>query len=243
LRSFKENGLTATSFSGQTMKIRHPFLIKTAGFTISLVVRSLIRTVRYRYIPEEKNYDPNQKNFQGRYIYAFWHENILIPAYHYGRPDIKVLISQHADGEMIAQACNHLGFGLVRGSSTRGGVEAVRNMLKLSQTGHLAITPDGPRGPRRTVQPGVAYLAAKTGLPIIPMGVAFGKAKRMNSWDKFAIPSPFSEVVLVTTKPIFIPDENGKMFLEEQTRLVQSEMDRATELAEQHLLGKLSKAA
>lgn len=225
------------------MKIRNPFLIKTAGFTISLFVRSLISTVRYHYKPEGPNFDPNQKGFEGRYIYAFWHENILIPAYHYGRPDIKVLISQHADGEMIAQACSHLGFGLVRGSSTRGGVEAIRSMVKMSKTGHLAITPDGPRGPRRVIQPGVAYLAAKTGLPIVVMGVAMSSAKRMNSWDRFAIPTPFSEVVLVTTPPLLVPETMGKGFLEEQTARIQHELDHATELAESHLSGKMSKVA
>src|SRR5206468_6190352 len=104
-------------------------------------------------------------------LYAFWHEHLLLPAYHYGRRDIRVLISTHADGQLIAEVCRRLGFGLVRGSTTRGGVEAVRQMLRDGGASHLAITPDGPRGPRRRVQPGVSFLASRTGLPVVPMGI------------------------------------------------------------------------
>ena len=128
-----------------------------------------------------------------------------MPAYHYGRRDIHVLISEHADGQMIAEACRHLGFRVVRGSATRGGVEAVRQMVRRSRSAHLAITPDGPRGPRRQVQPGVVYLAAPTGLPIVPFGIAFERAWRMNSWDRFAVPWPWSGAVCVTAEPIHVP--------------------------------------
>ncbi|MGH7225533.1 MAG: lysophospholipid acyltransferase family protein, partial [Gemmataceae bacterium] len=155
------------------MKIRHPLLIKAMGFAIGWLVRLWIGTLRYRYRPMGPNLDPNQPHFQGRYLYAFWHENILVPAYQYGRRDIHVLISEHADGQLIAEACRHLGFRVVRGSATRGGARAVRQMVRRSRSAHLAITPDGPRGPRRQVQPGVVYLAALTGLPIVPFGIAF----------------------------------------------------------------------
>ncbi len=160
------------------MKIRHPMLIKALGFAVGWLVRLWIGTLRYRYRPMGANLDPNQPNLRGRYLYAFWHENILVPAYHYGRRDIHVLISQHADGQLIAEACRHLGFRVVRGSATRGGARAIRQMQRLSRSAHLAITPDGPRGPRRKVQPGVVYLAALTGLPIVPFGVAFARAWR-----------------------------------------------------------------
>jgi lysophospholipid acyltransferase (LPLAT)-like uncharacterized protein len=119
---------------------------------------------------------------------------MLLPAYHYARPDIKVLISTHADGQLIAEACQRLGFALARGSSTRGGVEAVRDMLRANDT-HLAVTPDGPRGPRRRVQAGVVYLAARTGLPIVPVGFAARRPWRAKSWDRFAVPRPFSRAV------------------------------------------------
>jgi lysophospholipid acyltransferase (LPLAT)-like uncharacterized protein len=214
------------------MKIRHPLLIKALGFVIAWLVRVWIGTVRYRYRALGANVDPTQPTLQGRYLYAFWHENILLPAYHYGRPDIGVLISEHADGEMIAQACRHLGFQLVRGSRTRGGSKALRAMLNLSRSIHLAITPDGPRGPRRHVQPGVVYLAARTGMPIVPIGVGFQRAWRMKSWDRFALPYPCSAAVLVTGEPLCVPADVDKDDLEHYRLQVEQAMTRATEAAE-----------
>src|SRR5919199_910181 len=127
------------------MKLRHPGLLKAAGLAAAWAVRLWMGTLRYRYRPLGLDVDPNQPGLRGRYIYAFWHENLLLPAYRYGRPDVWVLISQHADGQLIAEVCRRLHFSLVRGSTTRGGVEAVRQMLRAGRECHLAITPDGPR--------------------------------------------------------------------------------------------------
>jgi len=172
-----------------------------------------------------------------------WHENLLMPIYHYRKSNISVLVSNHSDGEMIAQAIQHLGFGLVRGSSTRGGVEAFRTMIKLSKKGHITITPDGPKGPRGVIQPGAIYLASKTGLPIITMGFAYSSVKRAKSWDCFAIPNPFSKVVMVSTDEIHIPKGVNKTNLEQHLNFVQNELDRATALAESILLGNINKVA
>lgn len=222
------------------MKIRHPILIQAVGFAIAWLVRLWIGTLRYRYRPMGANYDPNRPGFQGRYLYAFWHENILVPAYHYARRDIHVLISEHADGRMIAEACRHLGFRVVRGSATRGGARAVRQMWRRSRSAHLAITPDGPRGPRRRVQPGVVYLAALTGLPIVPFGIAFTRAWRMNSWDRFAVPCPWSEAVCVTAEPIHVPENVRKDQLEQYRQKVEDAMNAATEAAERIVHGEAS---
>jgi lysophospholipid acyltransferase (LPLAT)-like uncharacterized protein len=220
------------------MKIRHPVLIKACGFAVAWLVRLWIGTLRYRYRPLGANVDPNRPGFEGRYLYAFWHENILVPAYHYGRRDIHVLISQHADGRLIAEACRHLGFRVVHGSTTRGGAEAIRQMLRLSRSAHLAITPDGPRGPRQRVQPGVVYLAARTGLPIVPFGIAFERAWRMHSWDRFALPCPWSAAVCVTAEPILVPEDLDKDQLEHYRLQVENAMYRATEAAERVLRGE-----
>lgn len=218
------------------MKIRNPTIIKLVGFFGSWFIRLWMATVRYRYRPLGRNVDPWRSGLDGRYIYAFWHENMLVPAYQYGRPDIWVLISQHADGQMIAEVCRHLGFRLVRGSTTRGGAEAVRQMLKLGREAHLAITPDGPRGPRRQVQAGLIYLAARTGLPIIPIGIGFRSAWRMRSWDRFAVPRPWSFASCVTSEPISIPPDADKDQLEQYRLQVEQTMLHVTEVAEQWAL-------
>lgn len=214
------------------MKLRHPVLIKTVGLTASWAIRLWMGTVRYRYRPLGPNMDPHQRDLPGRYIYAFWHENMLLPAYHYGRPDIRVLISQHADGQLIAEVCRHLRFRLVRGSTTRGGVEAARHMLRLSRGSHLAITPDGPRGPRRRVQMGLIYLAARTELPIVPIGIGFQRPWRLGSWDRFAVPRPWSLGLCVTADPIHIPPAADKNELEDYRQRVEQALQHVTELAE-----------
>jgi lysophospholipid acyltransferase (LPLAT)-like uncharacterized protein len=215
------------------MKIRNPWLISALGFLAALVVRVWVGTVRYRYRPLGANMDPNHRDFSGRYIYAFWHENILLPAYQYGRPDIYVLISEHADGQLIAETCRHLRFKLVRGSTDRrGAVKAVRQMIHLAAKFQLAVTPDGPRGPRRQVQPGLVYMAARTGLSIVPMGIAWRKAWRMRSWDRFALPVPWSMASLVTTEPIHVPQTVDKSELEAYRRRVEQALEHATSIAE-----------
>jgi lysophospholipid acyltransferase (LPLAT)-like uncharacterized protein len=225
------------------MKIRHPVLIKALGFAAAWIVRLWIGTLRYRYRPLGPSMDPRGRGFQGRYIYAFWHENILVPAYHYGRRDIHVLISKHADGQLIAEVVRHLGFRVVAGSTTRGGVEAIRRMVRLSRAAHIAITPDGPRGPRRRVQAGAVYLAARTGLPIVPFGIAMASPWRMRSWDRFALPRPWSKAACVTGQPIAVPGDLTREGLEAYRTLVEGRLAQLTELAEQMVGDQRSRAS
>jgi lysophospholipid acyltransferase (LPLAT)-like uncharacterized protein len=208
------------------MKIRRRWLIKTLGFVGAWVVRLWIATLRYRYHPIGPHTIPPPKLGE-RYIYAFWHENMLLPAYHCGTPHVWVLVSRHADGELIAAVCRSLGFRLIRGSTTRGSIEAVRQMVRAGQTAHLALTPDGPRGPRRHVQAGIIYLAAKTGLAIIAGGIGYQDPWRLRSWDRFILPKPWRRATVVTSAPIFIPPdldkasvEHYRLFLEDTLRMV-----------------------
>ena len=214
------------------MKLRNRILIRTLGFVIAWVVRLWIGTLLYRYRPLGLNFDPHRRGLRERYIYAFWHENMLLLAYQYARPDIHVLISRHADGQLIAEVCRHLGFRTVRGSTTRGGAEALLQMTHLGRTSHLAITPDGPRGPRRTVQIGLAYLAARTGMPVVPVGIGFSKAWRLRSWDRFALPKPWTTSVTVTEDAIDVPAGADRALLEEYAERIQTAMRRVTDLAE-----------
>jgi lysophospholipid acyltransferase (LPLAT)-like uncharacterized protein len=215
------------------MKLRHPTHIHWASSLGALTLRGLLATLRFRYYALGPDVNPNHCPPGTRYIYAFWHEMLLLPALRFARPDIRVLISTHADGELIAQVCRKLGFGLVRGSSTRGGTEALREMLDESRA-HFAITPDGPRGPRRQAQLGVVFLAARTGLPIVPLGLSFSRAWRANSWDRFAIPQPFSRAVCVSGELIEVPARSSRADLEVYRQRLEAALAHATALAEQH---------
>jgi lysophospholipid acyltransferase (LPLAT)-like uncharacterized protein len=214
------------------MKIRHPRLIKALGFVGAWVVRIWMVTLRYRCHCLGVSGLPHHPWMRGHYIYAFWHENMLLPAYHCGRPDVYVLVSQHADGQLMAEVCRGLGFRLIRGSTRRGSIEAVRQMLRAGGACHLAITPDGPRGPRRQVQAGVIYLAAKTGLPIIAGGIGFQNPWRLRSWDRFVLPRPLRRATVITSEPICIPPDLDKELLEHYRRLLETRLHELNDAAE-----------
>src|SRR5262245_6743989 len=207
------------------MKLRHPLLIRGAAFLAALAVRTWIGTLRYRRFLLGPDADPTTPGQRGRFIYAFWHETLLLPALRYSHTPTKVLISTHADGEAIAQACRHLGLGVVRGSTTRGWAKAIRQILKLGGKKHLVVTPDGPRGPRRQFQQGAVFLAARTGLPIVPVGFAYHRCWRLGTWDRFALPWPFSPAVGVLGAPLTIPPDVGKEEVEAWRETAQLAMD------------------
>ena len=181
----------------------------------SVVVRVLFGTISIKEIPA--GYSQNLER-QGKHaIYAFWHAHMLLPAYVGRQRNVKVMISQHRDGEYIAQVVQRLGYGVARGSTTRGGAKALLRMIKQikEESVSLAITPDGPKGPRFVVQSGVILLAQKTQYPIIPVMVSHSKCWEMPGWDKFCIPKPFSKAALIYGNPIMIPSKLKKSEVEE----------------------------
>src|SRR5437879_2738352 len=109
-------------------------------------------------------------------IISFWHSRQLMMPLCYGGSRLYILISEHRDGELIHRIVRRFGFDTIRDSTTRGGARALRQMARLGRAGaDLAVTPDGPRGPRCVAQPGVVELAKLTGLPIIPLTFAASK--------------------------------------------------------------------
>jgi lysophospholipid acyltransferase (LPLAT)-like uncharacterized protein len=215
------------------MKIRNPFLIRSAGWLGTQAIRGLVRTLRVDYKPLGPAVMPPPEEPAPRYIFLLWHEYLIVPTFHFTRPSVTSLISSHADGQLLAAAMRALGMGVVYGSTNRGGVEAVRQIVRdLEKFRHLAITPDGPRGPRRVIQQGAIYLAAKTGMKIAPLGVAYHKAWRLRSWDRFAIPKPGSRAKVVSGEPFEIPKQIRSDTLEQYRLRVQAELERLTVLAE-----------
>ena len=214
------------------MKIRNRWLINAVAFFGALLIRLWLGTLRYRYQELGTSVDSWRTDLPERYIYAFWHEYILMPAYHRKRTRIMVLISQHADGQLISELVKWFGFEAVRGSTTRGGIEAIRQLLRTGRQTHVAITPDGPRGPRRRLQPGLIYLASRTGMPIVPVGVGYERAWRARNWDRFAIPRPWCWATCVSGQPIRIPQNADREQLESFRRQVEATLHAITEKAE-----------
>jgi lysophospholipid acyltransferase (LPLAT)-like uncharacterized protein len=131
-------------------------------------------------------------------IFSFWHDHLFLMIKSYHGPGIRILISSSKDGEIIARVMGRFGQGAVRGSSNRGGRGAFRELVALAaQPLDLAITPDGPKGPRHQLKDGIVGLARITGRPVIPVAFACSRGHRFASWDRFLLPFPFSRGVFV----------------------------------------------
>jgi lysophospholipid acyltransferase (LPLAT)-like uncharacterized protein len=135
--------------------------------------------------------------------------------------------------------CRFLGYGVVRGSSTRGGSLALLDLIDCCGRSHLGVTPDGPRGPRRQLKVGIIYLASRTGLAIVPIGIGYTRAWRFRSWDRFALPCPFSTMIGVLGEAIPIPADLDRDGLERYRRLVEERCLAVTAVAE-HRVARLA---
>ncbi len=216
------------------MKIQHPLLIKAIGAAGAVLVKNIVGTSKFHFRYADPSTDPSDARKTGkRFIYAFYHEVMLFPAYYWAWPEMQILISDHRDGEMITQVVKRLGFGVVRGSTTRGGARALREMTHRVDQGHLCVTPDGPRGPRRHVHQGLPFLGSQTGLPIVGAGMAFKRPWRAKSWDRFAVPRPFSHAACVVPEAVFVPPDADREALEHYRREIETRMQRAMVEAEE----------
>jgi hypothetical protein len=139
-------------------------------------------------------------------IYAFWHGRILPAAYYFRNFGIIVMTSRHRDGEYIAPLICRFGFGVARGSSTRGGRSALAEMMQRIDSGlDVALTIDGPRGPRYVAKSGAVWLAARSGYPVVPFHISHHRKWVLSSWDAFEIPKPFSRALILFGPPILVP--------------------------------------
>jgi lysophospholipid acyltransferase (LPLAT)-like uncharacterized protein len=145
------------------------------------------------------------------------------------------MASRSADGEYITRMLHHWGYRVARGSSSRGGDTALRELAALVRAGHTAaLTADGPRGPRHKLKFGVLRLAQLTGVPIVPVAVAADRVWRLRSWDRFIVPKPFSRVRVVFGDAIAVASDlsdDARPELAAHIERVLAELERAAEAA------------
>jgi lysophospholipid acyltransferase (LPLAT)-like uncharacterized protein len=134
----------------------------------------------------------------GPFIVAMWHGRLALLHHlrHGGKP-LVALISSHRDGQLISKCAWWFDMATVTGSTSRGGMRAVRELIRLGKAGHsLFITPDGPRGPRMQVNEGIIDIARLTGLPILPASISVSRGRFLRSWDRFLVPMPFARTAI-----------------------------------------------
>ena len=219
-RAYRFADLSGYTF-GQRLAVR------AAGLLFPRVIRAVGATLRFN-VEGQEHWDEAARG--GRLpIYTFWHDRIFAGTYFFRGRRIVIMTSQSFDGEYIARFIQRMGYGAVRGSSTRGGVGALVELTRLVRRGCPAgFSIDGPRGPRHVAKMGAVLLAKKTGQPILPFGVNPERFWALKSWDRMQIPKPFTRVRVRFAPPIRVPADADEARLEELRADLQRALDGAS---------------
>ncbi len=166
-------------------------------------------------------------------IFAFWHGRLGLLTALNREKLIYFIISRHGDGEIIARVAEAFNVRSVRGSTTRGGGQALRRLVRLVRQGYNAgITPDGPRGPRQVCQAGVIALARMTGCVILPVSCSVRRRRFLGSWDRFLFPYPFNRAIVLCGPPIRVGKDCGKEAMEAKRQQLEQALNALTEEAD-----------
>lgn len=220
------------------MKIRSRLLTKLLAFVAVAVIRSLFATCRFRIvIPEGANSYRSTGN--RRFLYSIWHDQLIMTIFSDRPKNMAGLVSSHQDGSYLADAMQMVGIRPVRGSTNRGGDRALREMLDAARDWHIAITPDGPRGPRREAKAGIVYLASRSGRQIIPASYTCLRSWTISgSWTDMMLPMPFTKILCLGGEPITVPASLERAGIEHYARVLKSEMDRLEAIGERWKRGE-----
>jgi lysophospholipid acyltransferase (LPLAT)-like uncharacterized protein len=204
---------------------RQRFTIRLADLAFYSLIRLIGATTRFEAEGEENIAGSGRPP-----IMVFWHDRIFLATYYFRFRKIAVLTSQSFDGEYIARFIQRLGYGAVRGSSTRGGIGGLVQLIRVVKKGFPAgFTVDGPKGPRYVAKPGPLLLAKKTGSPVVPFIVESARYKAVGSWDKMQIPLPFSRARVFVGEPICVPADADEAMISEKLGELQTAMDHLVE--------------
>ena len=189
-----------------------------AGFKLTQLLVSFLGSMYVLFVYKTSTINlKNRKNIESlfkkneSFIYAFWHDQLLMcPLTWQSELEIKVLISKHRDGDIIAKLISKLGFKAIRGSThkagktkNKGGLLSARQMIKSLKNGiSVGISPDGPKGPRHKVSDGILSISRLSNSSILPVGIGFKKKWVLNTWDKFIIPKPFNQITIIWGEPL-----------------------------------------
>ena len=208
------------------------WFISLAGY---LAIRLICPTLRYAISWEEPPSTPDAI-YEKPVIYSFWHRAVFPAAWMWRRLGIAVMVSRSFDGEYIARIIERLGFVAVRGSSSRGGSEALRGMRDELQKGAaVAFTIDGPRGPKYIAKPGPVLLARSTGLPMAAFYVALSDLWVLKTWDEFMIPKPFSKALVRVSAKMQVPKNASDTEIRHWQAQLQTALERVTKFAEENV--------
>jgi lysophospholipid acyltransferase (LPLAT)-like uncharacterized protein len=168
-----------------------------------------------------------------KFVVTFWHGKMLFGWYYFKNKGFAGLTSQSKDGDILAKVLDNWGYSVVRGSSSKGGSEALNEIVAQINSGKsICITPDGPRGPVFEMKAGAAVAAKKAGVPLFLMGISYKRKSHLKSWDRFEIPHPFSFIKVVFSDPIILPQHLEKEELSARLPEIQKEFEKVQKMAD-----------
>ncbi|GAB6887100.1 lysophospholipid acyltransferase family protein [Desulfothermus okinawensis JCM 13304] len=203
--------------------------IKTAP-VLSFVLKFWYKTLRYSQVGIEQVIGFRCREKGRVVLFTLWHDELFAPIYVHRHEDVVILVSESRDGEFVSRILNRFGYATIRGSSTRGGVKALKKLTKMvnNHPKDIAVTIDGPTGPRHIPKQGVIYLAWKLNIPIVPVR-SFVNFKKIfyKSWDRFQLPLPFATCKIVYGSPYRISHKKlSSEILKKESYLLKLKMDQ-----------------
>ena len=216
---------------------RHPIAQAVLARLLGWYLALALRTTRWT-LDGADNLAPQAAGVPA--VIAFWHENLplmsaltlvaaRLPGYR--RTPVHALVSQSRDGRFIGEVVRRFGIEPVLGSSSKGGAASLRNLVKLLAKGDIiGITPDGPRGPRRQADAGVAQLAALAGVPVVPCAARTTHRFALNTWDRMVVPLPFGRAVIVCGPAILVSRDGWRNAVPGIAAALDNVADRADQL-------------
>jgi lysophospholipid acyltransferase (LPLAT)-like uncharacterized protein len=205
--------------------------IRLKSMILSGLISTLNSLARIKYTGFTDFVD--RKKIDRPVLVVSWHGTLLVPLYCFRGLNLVIMNSLSDDGEIMVKLLNRFGYCSVRGSSSRGGMRGLLEMIRMVKGGmNASLTVDGPRGPRHEVKPGMVMVAQKSGGYILPLGVACSHKLTLNSWDKTEIPLPFSRVIMHCGRPFLI---DAATSVEEGCEMIRQSLFESNRQAEIYL--------
>jgi len=215
------------------VKLRNRWLIRLLTGLTTFLAKVLFWTCRVEVIEQVPGVSPYRPATE-RFLYCNWHDGILGAIFSGRVCDMAALTSQHMDGDIVEAVMHAVGIHPVRGSSSRGGAGAMKQMLAKADDYHITIATDGPRGPRRVVKQGIIFLASHAGRRIVPIAFAAARAWRpRGKWTDLVIPVPFSKVYAIGGEPMSVPANLSRDQLEQHRAELQRRIDDLNAVADE----------
>jgi len=226
------------------MKIRSRSLNLVVSYVATFCLRVLFLTVRVRHFKVVEDGTPYARpKGPHRYTFSMWHDQIVLAVFSLRTWNLAGLISRHRDGGYLADSVQIVGIQPVRGSTSRGGAEAVSEILSRPNL-HLAMTPDGPRGPRRKMKEGIVYISSRSGRPIVPTALICNRYWTVpGDWSDMVIPKPFSQVILISGTPMVLPLDLPRENMAAWADFLTVEMERLEGIALRIAIGETAAIA